>query len=147
MQPVSKYLSLFLLLLAIGCRNAEKDETTTASENVRLDTTEVKQVTNTVKHLTSFSDAPVFIQRFVDSVCGNKFLIAKQGERWASGCVRVKGEPHRQLLSASVNDTTFNMKYQSGGFVVNQHVMKINFKGSTITGFYVDSIRNPRLID
>ena len=65
---------------------------------------------------TDFKQVPAHFRRYLDSVYEGKFLIANPGERWASACTRVAGEPDKQLISAVVSGDTLRMSYwQSQG--------------------------------
>jgi hypothetical protein len=137
MPVVNRFAVIVLISCTLCCKNSKQKEIVHSDQQA---------VPVKVKPVKNFKEVPSHITRYLDSLSGTRFLIANPGEQWSAGCVRINGLPNRQLIWATIDDNSFTMKYQSGGFVSSYHLMKVELKNGQVQNLYLDSISNPTTI-
>lgn len=109
-------------LFACGAPNSNTEKKLSTARmdspvNTSSDTTAVG------RKLDSFRQVPAFIRTYLDSIEGQKFLIAERGGHWAS-CGPFLNWPRRKFISAAITDSTFFMSYLQGGQVTVKRFLR-----------------------
>jgi hypothetical protein len=90
------------------------------------------------KKFASYNSVPNYIKKYLDSLSGEKFLIAEPGESFSKGCSQFPGVPGKQMIWAAINDDSFKMQYLQGGIALFNCLLTINLKKGKITGHKIE---------
>ena len=79
---------------------------------------------------SSYASIPSSIKKYLNSLEGERFLMADQGEEWNAGCLQEEGVPGREFVTAKMNERYFSMTYMEGGLGLHEMTFTLNFKKS-----------------
>jgi hypothetical protein len=138
---ITRAAGICVLIVAVACNGSVKQPAAAQKKAPARET--VAHDTAGLVTLYHFARTPPAIRAFLDSLSGEKFLIADPGGKWNGGCNRIPDVPHRQLVWVAIGERAFYMRYLSGGFVTNSHYLTASLSNGRVMRYTLDGEVNP----